>query len=1092
MTAFGSLIRAAKFFQPQVDTAQFLYRGRLVESLLRHNTPDNAHIVVEAQPGLGKTTIIKQYLDRIKIASAWYRVGDEDADPGFFLQAVAACINTVLADCPSTATARILTSSDLNPFDVPRRLDLLLYDLHVCLQDELCLVFDDLHHLLPHSASLGAFNALLESAPTKLRFVLISREPLSGLAHLGRTPNLLRLGNRDLAMDEHEVTDFFHQILHLAVPLYLIREVTRITGGWVMGVRLLGLHMEQRRGQTTLPTPIARNSDDGQRQLLEYFGREIFTLLEASLQRPLLILSLLDEIPVELAVELTGRPDIGSVLSDLVRRNLFIRPLDPKHPGFGLHHLFRQFLRDKAGQELDRETVAQVYRQAGIFYLCREDPAPALHYFVLAEDYRRLETVLEQTGMALLAANRATTLATLLSRIPEPRLHELGWASFFLALAHLDGAPMRALPLLDRALAIFTAHHDEVGELLSLTHLISVRIVTTGHYRGGEALLHRAVQLFSLVADSLDPATTILVARNLAMGFCIFLADIDEATRYGSLALTLARKEHLVNFEAALLMVMGYIRIFAGHTALARMYLEQAAPLVHHAEVGTFNRLAIRMMLFNFLFHDGDFPNYFDQKQQLVDLFGISLVSQSIAGPFGYIWEMDIALNRGEAAVALTLAEQALAQHPPFSPHLASQILQLQGVALAVQGRHQQALAAADESRRLRELAGGRYFITLNKLLVGLVHVLGGRHRQGLALLDEGIADARRMPTEYLEACGLLHRADALLLTGQSLPARQDIDAGLRLLARNGYRHFWGWTPAAMTRMLSLAAQHRIEPGLAQTLATERLNLALLDDGTAIPLLDIQTLGRFNILHQGRPLLEAEDLTPLQRELLALLLAAPGLKMPQETLCLHFWPDSPPATMKIKFDTLVSRLRKTLAGALPKNTAPLYFNRGKGMLWLAHCRDDAHQFLDGVKRGMNHYRLQEFWQAGNAFTAAEPLWQGEFAPGVAGDDRIRLFRDTLVRSLAEWAVAWSDLLVRSDRLPAAIRVVDKAVLYDPLNDRLHARLYRLEGQRSAMHARRVLQRFETILRQEGYHDREIADLVLAITTPQPPGPPFPT
>jgi DNA-binding SARP family transcriptional activator len=681
-------------------------------------------------------------------------------------------------------------------------------------------------------------------------------------------------------------------------------------------------------------------------------------------------------------------------------------------------------------------------------------------------------------------------LSILLRSIPEDRLRTMGWASFFLAVAHLDATPALTLPLLDQATDLFVQQHDSVGELLSLSHNISTRITTTGHYRGGEELLHRAVQLFSQVADTLDPATTILVARNLAMGYCIFLADVDEANRFGSLALTLARKEQLLNFEAALLMVMGYIRIFAGHTSLAKMYLEQAAPFVCHPEVGTFNRLAIRMMLFNFLFHEGDFANYFNQKHRLIAIFGVELVSQSIAGPFCYIWEMDIALHRGEPTTTLALAEAALAQHPSFSPHLVSQIQQLKGVALALLGRHEQALAAVAESRRLRELAGGRYFITLNKLLSGLVHALCGFHQQGIAWLDDGIADARCMPTEYLESCGLLHRAEALLANGQQSRALQDIETGIRMLGRNGYHHFWAWNPAAMTRILSLAVRHGYEPAYARRLAADRLHLSVLDDGTTIPLLDFQTLGVFKIAHQGVTLLEAEALTPVQRELLALLLAAPGLKMPQETLCHHLWPDSPQTTVKIKFDTLISRLRKTLAEALPDNTAHLYLNREKGMLWLAHCRIDAHTFLDGVKQGLVHFRLQEFWQAENVFTTVEPLWQGEFSPGAAGDDRIRHFRDTLVTSLSELAIAWSELLAKSDRLSTAVRLVDKALLHDPLNERLYALLYRLEGQRSALHSRQVLHRFKAVLRQDGYQDQEIADLLQTIVSSPPPGRPF--
>ncbi len=166
-------------------------------------------------------------------------------------------------------------------------------------------------------------------------------------------------------------------------------------------------------------------------------------------------------------------------------------------------------------------------------------------------------------------------------------------------------------------------------------------------------------------------------------------------------------------------------------------------------------------------------------------------------------------------------------------------------------------------------------------------------------------------------------------------------------------------------------------------------------DGVVIPLLDIRILGGFKILHRAIILLHAEELTPAQRELLCLLLSAPEFKLPQETIQLHFWPDSPPDNARSKFDTLVSRLRKNLARVLPEDTVHYYLKREKGMLWLAHCRVDALDVLAAVDRGIRHLRLQECWQAGNVFTAAESLWRGEFAPGVTGEDQIRACRENI-------------------------------------------------------------------------------------------------
>jgi len=1075
---FHSQVLIDKFYPPRSGAARILYRRRLIEHLLRCGGSPFPTIVIEGRAGQGKTTLIQQFLSAFGAASAWYQVGPEDADPVLFLQTIFACLHSRLPNFPSAATVKLL-EGELGLFDLPKCLNLLVDDLDAFLQEDLYLVFDDLHYLTSHEASLQLLSGLLDTVLPRLHFVFSSREPLSftnGLESAGKR-HLCRIGNEDLALTEDEITDLFHQVFDLDIDNETCHRIFHFTDGWVMGVNLLALQMVRRPGD-----PGQLPGHFGRQDLQHYFRKEILSSLETKLHLPLMILSLLESIPVNLAIELTGHDAIGRDLALLARRNHFVRHLDTDNTLFGLHHLFKKFLQERVRKELDPEAVRAIYRQAGEFCLQQHRTVQALRYLLQSDAWERIDNLLRDEGVTLLATNQTDILTQLLRQVPASYRMNYGWISFYLALARLDSAPGEALPLLNQALMLFAARRDQVGELLSLSHIVSIHITTTGHYRAGERFLDRATELFYQMTDTLDAHQTILVARSLAMGHAIFHADIEQSTKFATLALNLARREAQPNFEAALLMVKGYIHIFAGHTGQARIYMEEAAPYVYRPDIGSFNKLAIRMMLFNFLFHDGDFANYFDQKDQFIDVVGNEMASQSIAGPFCHVWEMDIAINRGRFEEALALADRALLTQPPLSPHLRGLVLQLQGLVLAMQGKPQSALDAAMESERLRELSGGAYFITLNKLLVGLINAHCGDRDRALELLDEGIEAARQMPTEYLEACGLLHRASVLLGRNEKQQAVEDIVYGLRLMRQNGYRYFWGWSPAAMADIFSLAVAERIEPGYVRRLAAERLDCAILDDRRLIPLLQIETLGHFRIRQSGTLLLDTEDLTPTQRELICMLVATPGFKLPVETIQLHFWPESPAKTAARALDTLVSRLRKTLNQALAGQSAQCYLQRKRGMLLLSHCRVDACEFLTAVKRGLQHRRLQENWQASNAFTIAESLWQGDFAPGIAGEGQVRTMRGDLCRALADLTHAWSGLLVVTERLPRAITLVEKALRCDPLNDRLHALRYRLCGRISAIRARQVVHDFKHLLEGEDYPADEIAELLNLITT----------
>lgn len=203
----------------------------------------------------------------------------------------------------------------------------------------------------------------------------------------------------------------------------------------------------------------------------------------------------------------------------------------------------------------------------------------------------------------------------------------------------------------------------------------------------------------------------------------------------------------------------------------------------------------------------------------------------------------------------------------------------------------------------------------------------------------------------------------------------------------------------------------------------------------------------------------------------------PGLKLSQETAQLYFWPDSTDEAAKTNLHTLVSRLRKVLAKVLPENMVQDYLIRDKGLVWLAHCRVDAHEFLDCVKRGLGHAEQREFWQAGNAFTCANALWKGEYAQGLMGEDPVYHFRTTLTKALVNMALAWEGQLADADRLQPAIDIVEKALGADPLNESLWILLHRLHGRISAIQARLVLHRFAVLLRSEDYSEKEIPALV---------------
>ena len=196
--------------------------------------------------------------------------------------------------------------------------------------------------------------------------------------------------------------------------------------------------------------------------------------------------------------------------------------------------------------------------------------------------------------------------------------------------------------------------------------------------------------------------------------------------------------------------------------------------------------------------------------------------------------------------------------------------------------------------------------------------------------------------------------------------------------------------------------------------------------------------------------------------------------MAQETIQALFWPESPTARVRSKLDNLLSRLRKTLDKAFHPHTAKNYLVLQKGVLRLQNCRIDALRFAELGKRGSRHHDKSEFWQAGNVWHCAHRLFKGEFMPGVYLHGQAALFREALTQQYLKTIRKRVQLLSQNAQIDEAIRIAEKAIVFDPTDETLVKALYTLlirAGQ--TLKARKTVQRYQNALAQDDCTQAEI-------------------
>lgn len=1070
---------AGKFFPPSIDPDLILPRTRLLQQMQERRIARKKVLIIEAQAGQGKSVFAAQLMARLGTGYCWYQIGPDDGDTVFLASTLYAGLRDKIAGFRAPLFEEILSTGGSSTCDQDQLCALLLQDLSHGLADDFFLVLDDIYLLEGFPQSLAFIEGLISGSPPWMRFVLISRFSLTPLLRV-KWPqgDSLTIDNDALALSRQEIAGFCNSLLHLPVSPETVQLLHHLTEGWTMGLILASRSLCEGRpsSEGALVSDLMAISKGG---VHNFFLDQIFPCLPVALQDALLKFSLLETIPVGLAEKLSDIPAIRELLKELHRQNFFIRPLDAHHSEYVFHHLFLDSLRLVAKRHLGADQMT-VHRVAAHWYAAQNRPVEAFRHDLAAEEFATADTLLKQVGFELQANNRIVTLHQMLNHVPEETIQKYAWLSYFSGIIAMDMDPPRALSFFEIARLRFHQDGDESGELLTLVQLVAFHAMVDGRHHLGAIHLERATELFDKKSGELPPILRAHAANVFLMAFSIIHHDMARADTYYDTGLKIARELQMKNLEAEARLWRCYRHVFAGDIRAGFSEIEGAFPLLRSPLVNSINKGGLALAFVNALANVGDHANYHYHRAKLRDMMGAELVDRSVFGAFMMMWDIDLAFARGDFALVRELLVRALATDFAGSgAHLRSQYQQYHALFLALEGREEEASAAAAESRQLRSEIGGPFFTAINAMFLGAVHARLGQPTEALQCFQQALEILEARNEWFVRSAIHAHRAWLFLEMDQPALARRDICDLLEALQTHHGVHFYSWTPELMAKILRVAVRDNIRPDFARQLAEERLDMTILQDGSALPVLHIKTLGTLEVSIGPHRVLRGDDLTPAQRQMLAILLSSPGLRRSQEEITELLWPESSEDKARKNFDALLIRLRKVLheagRGAIDSRS---YLVLRKGILALEHCRVDALIFRDRASLALRHLRKKACWQADNAFRSAFELWKGEFLSGMTLADPAEILRQDLLTLFLESSCRWSQLLFSLGRYEKARAITEKALRHDPIHEELIRVLYRIYTQLShPVKARKVLDDYARALRVEQFSENEIEDIL---------------
>jgi LuxR family maltose regulon positive regulatory protein len=421
-----------------------------------------------APAGYGKTTVVNQWMNNRRAHNrsrplAWVSLDSGDNDLYRFWRYIIAACQMFQQDLGQTALAS-LSESLQPPFTSPpleTSLTLLLNDLAQQVQGGL-LVLDD-YHVIEEPAVHETLTFFLDHLPPTLCVLLLTRaEPRTlPLLRWRARGELAELHGADLRFSPEETAAFVRRAFPVPLSDAALKRLDSSLQGWVAGLRLVTLTLSRQANSDAVEQALAsldRHADlsSPYRTLLGYFVTEILDAQPERLQRFLLQTSVLSRLSSPLCAAVTGEEQSTAQLEAIERGGLFVEALDGAGGWYRFHTLFSEAMYREAAHRLGEERLRALSLRASFWYERHAMAAEAVEAALLAHEFERAASLIEQVNMDG-QSSELHTARRWLEQMPEAvlRAHPLlCWlvALSFLAPQEEDSTPATENPRVEALL----------------------------------------------------------------------------------------------------------------------------------------------------------------------------------------------------------------------------------------------------------------------------------------------------------------------------------------------------------------------------------------------------------------------------------------------------------------------------------------------------------------------------------------------------------------------------------------------------------------------------------------------------------------
>lgn len=860
-------------------------------------------IWVSGPPGCGKTTLVSSYIEACNIPSLWYQIEEGDADPATFFYYMGQAAKK--ASPRKRKPLPLLTPEYLQ--GIPTFTLRYFENLYSRLKVPGVVVFDNYQEVPGESSFHEVILNGLSNIPDGINIILISRSDPPPILIRFRANHLMEvLGWNELRLTGEESDGIVRLRAKQKLSKETIQNLYHATDGWAAGLLLMLESL--KRGIE--PQMLGRLTPD---EIVDYFVSELFDKTDKEIQEFFLKTAFLPKMTSRMAEELTGLPSANRILSTLSRNNYFTERRFHKEPLYQYHSLYRDFLLSRAKETFSPKALPVLLRRAAI--LLEEDgqTESAVSLFRDAGDWDEIVRLIIRHAPSMVEQGRNRPLEEWLNSLPKGMVEKKPWLLYWMGICRLSFDPSQSRSYFEKAFERFKTQREVAGIFLACWGIVHSIIYEMADFKP----LDRWIPILEELGHDFKkfPSEEIELRFTTATFSSLVYRQPQhpEIETWAERALSLAEGSSNLNLKLQTISTVAIYRVNIGHFAKAFLVINSLKKLSQSRDATPLIRIRLG-------FIEAAYYRYVGLHEKCLKAVTDGLELSRTTG----IHMFDIVLLYHGISSALSVSDSTTAAR--LLEEMASSLRSFRSFDLCMyhSARTQEALIRGDPSQaslhieqalKLR-MEAGFTFIT-GWCHIQNAHVMHelGRHREATEHLTHAFNFARNIRGKNNEYAVLLAKSLIAFDQAKEEAGLLSLRKAFALGRERGYFGTWGPKPSDMARLCTKALEAGIEVEYTQELI-RRLNV--IPDQPPIHLenwpwpLKIFTLGRFELIKDGKPIQFSKKVQQKPLSMLKALIAFGGREVREEHIADILWPEADGDAAHMSFITTLHRLRQLL------------------------------------------------------------------------------------------------------------------------------------------------------------------------------------